>query len=276
MNAVELVRAKNATASAEEIQQVYTLQGEMNTLIAQIRERIAVDQQSMIAKVQAEEESASSTQTEVDVEARKQTVLTSVLGLLKQVTSAEEKWTAAKHDAKTSSDYAKIQGIAEVLREYVQELLKGNVQNEEFQRRIEDINSALGTLRNNFKLSEGEIRANGNATKTFSERVGSLAEKFGYWFSITRVIMAVYRAMRQMVSASIELDDAMTQLQIVTKDTDETYERFGDKIADTAKKIGSSISDLLDSTTVYARLGYSLDESSMLAEYTAMLQNVGK
>ena len=67
----------------------------------------------------------------------------------------------------------------------------------------------------------------------------------------------------------------MTQLKIVTQDTDAAYEKYLDTVSKTATKIGSSISDLIDSTTTYARLGYSLEESSTLAEYTAMLQNVG-
>ena len=53
MNAVELVRAKSTTASAEEIQQVYTLQGEMSSLIMQTRERIVAKQAEALAVVTA-------------------------------------------------------------------------------------------------------------------------------------------------------------------------------------------------------------------------------
>lgn len=83
------------------------------------------------------------------------------------------------------------------------------------------------------------------------------------------------RSIRRMVTATIELDDAMTQLKIVTRDTEATYERYLDTVSKTATKVGSSISDLIDSATTYARLGYSLKESGVLAEFTAMLQNVG-
>lgn len=81
------------------------------------------------------------------------------------------------------------------------------------------------------------------------------------------------RSIRNMVTATIELDDAMTQLKIVTQDTDAAYEKYLDTVSKTATKIGSSISDLIDSTTTYARLGYSLEKSSTLAEYTAMLRS---
>lgn len=257
MNAVELVRAKNATASAEEIQQVYVLQGEMDTLIAQIREKIATEEQEAAQRDKANSDEAEYTR-----------LLKDAINLQNRYSAAINNSTKAEYSASSSQYYQNLKENLDYLKELSEAYKHADISAEEF-------SSETKTLSLRLNQNYGAIKANGDATKTFSERIGSLAEKFSYWFSITRVIMAVYRAMRQMVSASIELDDAMTQLKIVTKDTEGTYERFGDKIADTAKKIGSSISDLLDSTTVYARLGYSLDESSMLAEYTAMLQNVG-
>ena len=67
----------------------------------------------------------------------------------------------------------------------------------------------------------------------------------------------------------------MTQLRIVTHANAQEMSDYSDTIAKTATRIGSSISDLVDSTTTFARLGYTMDESSQLAEFTAMLQNVG-
>ena len=48
-----------------------------------------------------------------------------------------------------------------------------------------------------------------------------------------------------------------------------------DAAAKAAHNAGTAITDLIDSQTVYARLGYSMQESSALAEYTAMLSKVG-
>ena len=92
-----------------------------------------------------------------------------------------------------------------------------------------------------------------------------------YAFSMQQVI----RRIREMINITIELNDAMTQLKIVTQATDAEYERYARNIARTATEIGIATKDLIDASTVYARLGYSLDESSALAKYTGMLQNVG-
>lgn len=264
---VDLLRAKKATATQEDIQQIYTLQGELGNLIATTRQRIAAEQEASTTSQNAADNVAK-------VEAKRQSVLKSIITLLGQAEKAERNWTAAK-DGKSSENYKSIQGIVKSLRQYRGELSEAFEGNLAYEQQIDKTAGKVKELSIRLGENSNVIRGNGEATKTLVERVGSLAKKFGQWFSITRVLMAAYRAIRQMISVSIELDDAMTQLQIVTKDTDATYEKFGDNIAKTARKIGASITDLLDSTTTYARLGYSLNESSTLAEYTAMLQAVG-
>ncbi len=184
---------------------------------------------------------------------------------LMQVRDAQRNWTAAEN-GKASGDYA-------ALGDYINRL-------EDLRRKYMSLTPAeirheLSGITSEFKNSSEAIRAAGENTKTFGQRIGTLAQKFSTWFSITRVIMAGVRSIRQMVRATIELDDAMTQLKIVTHTTEEAYDSYMDTISKTAMRIGSSITDLISSTTTYARLGYSLDESSVLAEFTAMLQNVG-
>lgn len=278
MNAVELLRTKKASATQEDIQQIYTLQGELGNLIAKTRERITTEQEAAAATQNAAKETVAAEKNaakEVEAaETKRLSLLKTIANMLGQAEKAERNWTAAQ-SGKTAGNYANIQDTIKFLRQYQDELENATQKSPEFAKQIDKLDTKIKELGINLKNNFNAIYANGKATKTLLERVGSLAQKFGQWFSITRVMMATYRAIRQMISASIELDDAMTQLQIVTKDTSATYEKFGDDIANTAKKIGASITDLLDSTTTYARLGYTLEDSSALAQYTAMLQAVG-
>lgn len=140
---------------------------------------------------------------------------------------------------------------------------------------VNRLRAANENLRNTLKTTEATLKANGDATKSFSEKIGGLAQKFGAWLSVTQVIMLSVRAVRQMVKASVELDSAMTQMQIVTKASASEMEAFGDAAAKVAKRTASTITDVVDSATTYARLGYTMGESTQLAEFTAMLQNVG-
>lgn len=184
---------------------------------------------------------------------------------LMQVRDAQKNWTAAEN-GKTRADYAALDDYVRRLKE-LRDTYKTLTPAQ--------VRQSLSEITSEFKNSSEAIRAAGENTRTFGQRIGTLAQKFGTWFSITRVMMAGVRTIRQMVKATIELDDAMTQLRIVTRTTEEAYNSYMESISKTATRVGSSITDLISSTTTYARLGYSLDESSALAEFTAMLQNVG-
>lgn len=133
----------------------------------------------------------------------------------------------------------------------------------------------LANLRNQATGASNNIRQAGEMTLSFGERIKKAASNLAYYFSISRVIMQVIRYMRDLVQQSIELDKQMGQLRIVTNETEEAYAGYADTIAKTAKEIGSSMTDLISATTTFARLGYSLDDSSILAKYTGMLQQVG-
>lgn len=118
------------------------------------------------------------------------------------------------------------------------------------------------------------LKQNGEGIKTLGDRLKETAKRYSSYLLTSRLMFAAIRAVREMIKASIELDSAFTQLQIVTKVTDAEIEEFADTAAEAAKRVGSSITDLTSSATVFARLGYSLQESASLAEYTTMLQNV--
>lgn len=105
--------------------------------------------------------------------------------------------------------------------------------------------------------------------------LNTLESRFVYMFSMANVVLAGVRQLKNMVKTVVELDSAMTQLRVVTNASEADYSNYSTAVAKTAQEIGSSIKDLVDSTTVFARLGYTLDESSNLAKYTQLLSNVG-
>ena len=277
MAAVEALRTAKGTATQEDINNVYALQANMQMLIGDINDRIIAEHEAAAAaeataaaevdaakKAQAAEEArALAAQKEAEQrkrdEAERQSLLQRSYNLLMQMQHAEQGWTAARN-GKSSTNYLAIQRDANELERLIGCYERGEITAENFKAQLANLNTS-------FKSNAAVIKENAENTKTFGERVGSLSEKFTTWFSITRVIMAVYRVIRKMVSATIELDDAMTQLQIVTRETDSAMESFGDNAAATAKRIGSSITDFVDSATTYARLGYSLEDSSMLPTF---------
>lgn len=193
--------------------------------------------------------------------------LRQVSTLLDQVTRMQERWTAARTGS-ASSAYNDLSIYAGDLRTLEQQVRSGSITLGEFRTRIAEI-------RANVSSSANAIRNAGEATRTWSQRIGSLSAKFGTWFSITRVIMAAYRAVRQMVTNVIELDTAMTELKKVTNESDATYENFLTNATHRAKKLGATLSDTVNASADFARLGFGIEDSEKLADAAIVYKNVG-
>jgi TP901 family phage tail tape measure protein len=87
--------------------------------------------------------------------------------------------------------------------------------------------------------------------------------------------MQTVRGITVIVDNVHKLDTALTDLKKVTDETDATYSRFIVNSEASAKRIGSTVSDLVESTAQFARLGYTLSEASKLAETASIYSNVG-
>lgn len=175
---------------------------------------------------------------------------------------------SASRTGKSAGDYRELMRLRaeyDLLREKIE---NAQITEEQFRTEFAKTSSEIHVHTNAIEMA-------GEATKSFGDKVMEIAGKLSSWISPMRIVMYVVRTLKQMISTSIELDSAMTQLRIVTNASTESMEKYGEQTAKTAAQIGASIKDLIDSTTVFARLGYSLDESSLLAKYTAMLKQVG-
>lgn len=137
----------------------------------------------------------------------------------------------------------------------------GSITHKEFQDKLREINEEYGRM--------------SGRTSLFGNLLDATSKKLADVLSATRIVMAIYRELKKMVKTSIEIDTAMNQMQIVTRESDVVMKEFGDTAAATAKQIGASMTDVISSATTFARLGYNLDDSSLLSKYTTMLQNVG-
>lgn len=150
-----------------------------------------------------------------------------------------------------------------------------------------EIRQLMATLQNNkdpealkkaalrFEEIDAAADAAGLKTATFFQRVKNIASMATGLWSTYQIIMKCVTYTKKMIQETIALDSAMGQLQIVTKATNAEMQMFYKNLSGTAKEIGASMTDLTDSATTFARLGYSMSESSTLAKYTSMLKNVG-
>lgn len=90
-----------------------------------------------------------------------------------------------------------------------------------------------------------------------------------------QVINAFQQGLRQVYQNVVDIDSAMTELKKVTDETSGAYSKFLSEAGDRAKTVGSTVSDIVNATADYARLGYNLDDAKTLADVSAVYYNVG-
>lgn len=261
--ALELMR--NSGLSADEaLAQLGTTGTELfgNIELNSVRMKGAIDQVTRAYK-----EATTGAKAGNQEEKKRQDLIAKAYSLMSKSQKIATNWTMAA-SGKSASSYRDIQGYANALGNLISQFKAGSISSADFSRQISTIDAGL-------KQGITTIQAAGENAASLSLRLNNIAQRFGAWFGATRIIMRVITSLKQMISTSIELDDAFTQLQIVTKNTDATYERFGTTVARIAKETAVSMKDITDAATTFARLGYNLDEAAKLAEYTAKLQNVG-
>ena len=88
-------------------------------------------------------------------------------------------------------------------------------------------------------------------------------------------IYAFVRYMREGVQSVRELDLALTELKKVTDETEKTYDRFLETAQQTGARIGRTITDVTSATAEFAKLGYSIEMASSMAEAALVYANVG-
>lgn len=134
----------------------------------------------------------------------------------------------------------------------------------------------VAKVRAKFTTLKSEIKLTGQEGKTFWQTMRDGAKKFSSWMTLTSIISAVARDIKKMVTNVIELDSAMTNLKKVTDETGSTYERFLKNTAQQAKELHSTMTDLIEQTSTWAKLGFNLSESNTLAKASMIYSNVGE
>lgn len=189
--------------------------------------------------------------------------------LISQCEAAQRKYAAAAKLGVGKEDYERIQKASQDLQVLKDKLVAaGGVTPEvaaEFNRLSQEVSNTSLALKTNTNLI-GRWATTG---------MQQLKSRLTYSFGLAAMVYKAVNEIKKMVSTAVELDTAMNQLQIVTRSSGAEMDTYAKRVSSMAKETAQATKDLIDATTVYARLGYSMDESASLAKYTAMLQGVG-
>lgn len=145
---------------------------------------------------------------------------------------------------------------------------------------------ALATATKECSGDIDKLRMKESQLEAQSERLGltteTLAGKFSRLFKEhfqTAAVMAgihlTQQGFQQVYQNVVEVDDSMTELKKVTDETDTAYSQFTQRAAKQSRELGADISDYVQTTADWARLGYNLPDSEDLARVSSLFANVG-
>lgn len=133
----------------------------------------------------------------------------------------------------------------------------------------------LRHLQERFAIFGKEAEAAGLKGKTAWEKFLGTFRTFSSYITANMVFNVFKRQISSMVQEVISLDSAMTELRKVTEATEPEFNKFLETAKQSAQYLGSSVTDLVDATSTFSRLGYSLSEAQNLGEVATLYKNVG-
>ena len=138
-----------------------------------------------------------------------------------------------------------------------------------------DAPEKIGELKKRY----AELRAESKNLGLESKNLLDVFEKlFGQHLSTMITMAALHKmqeALRIVYQNVVEIDTAVTELRKVSDYTGKSLEEYMGRAAEQAQKLGVSISDYVNSTADWKRLGYSDEDAENLATYSTLLKNVG-
>ena len=130
-------------------------------------------------------------------------------------------------------------------------------------------------LQNTFSALRAQAKSLGLETEGLTQKFTNLfSEHFATGLTMA-ALHTMENSLQVILQSVIDIDTAMTELRKVTNETAEGYEQYMGRASDVANDLGVSLTDYINSTSEWARLGYDLDQSEELARMSTLLANVG-
>ncbi|MCQ2543383.1 MAG: phage tail tape measure protein [Lachnospiraceae bacterium] len=134
----------------------------------------------------------------------------------------------------------------------------------------------LSNINTQFNTFTMKLKEAGRLGTSIIDKLKQNISKFSAWFGMTTIIMRVITLMRQMITNVKELDTAMVNLKKVTDETDQSYQNFFKRAGESAQELHADMTNLIDATAEFAKLGYSIGEAEELAKSATVYRNVGE
>lgn len=132
----------------------------------------------------------------------------------------------------------------------------------------------LTTARKQFQALKAEISAAGMSGLSFGDKLKSEISNLTSFFSATSIILSSVSHLKNGFNELVVLDDAMVELKKVTDETNESYKNFYYQANDMAKQLGATTEEIINQTSSWAQLGYSMKDAINLAKESSILSTI--
>lgn len=136
--------------------------------------------------------------------------------------------------------------------------------------------NGLKEVNADFQRIKLSAREAGILGKSVGDSFKSAAGSFASWITVTGTIMFAVNSLKKMKDAVFDVDTAMTNLYKVTDETSSRYSSFLRNANKSAQELGQSVSNLVEQTANWAKLGFSISASENLAKISSIYANVGE
>lgn len=130
-------------------------------------------------------------------------------------------------------------------------------------------------LLNDFRKIKNEAIETGNVGMTTAQKFKNAWDKIGGWSLVTGAFTKLIHTGRKMYDAVVKVNSAMVELTKVSDASASEITKYFDEAAESAKRYGTAVSDMINATADWSRLGYNLPDSKKLAEIATLYTNVG-
>lgn len=184
-------------------------------------------------------------------------------------------------NAATTQALIRISNLQSQLSDYLNKYPKVEKQLGSKVKELREGLAAPDAAKNVKELSQKMADLRAEAKKTGLE-TENLIDKFENLFGQHLSTMITMAALHQMQNALrivyqnvVDIDTAITELRKVSEYTGKSLEEYMGRASEQAQKLGVSISDYVNSTADWKRLGYSDEDAENMATYSTLLKNVG-
>lgn len=206
---------------------------------------------------------------------------------LQKMTEEEEKYKTAIKQVKAEETATLAPGVALRASNEMQSYINNNSKAwKKYKAQLEEVRDAYKNVTTEGQKLEvdakardlkAKISADGLTGASFwqdtKRAVNQIAQFTGIYGMLQNVVMEIPS---KVVSNVKEINDAQIELAKVASDASESQlSQYWDQAAESAKKYGATVSDVISSTADWKRLGSSLDDAKELSDMTTLLQRVG-